>query len=86
MTQKFEYDLESFTYIGQITEYHHAIVAKADAPFNTMEELIDYAKTNPLNFATDAMSQSYINFIGAQEGVTGPAYPPRAVAKWFPFF
>ena len=51
MTQKVEYDLESFTYIGQITEYQQAIVAKADAPFNTMEELIDYAKTNPLNFA-----------------------------------
>ena len=71
MTQKVEYDLESFTYIGQITEYQQAIVAKADAPFNTMEELIDYAKTNPLNFADQsAMSRSHINFIGAQEGVT----------------
>ncbi|MDP6245221.1 MAG: tripartite tricarboxylate transporter substrate-binding protein, partial [SAR324 cluster bacterium] len=39
MTQKVEYDLNSFTYVGQITEYQQAIVARADAPFNTFEEL-----------------------------------------------
>ena len=70
LTQKVEYDLNSFTYIGQITEYQQAIVAKADAPFNTMEELIEYAKTNSLNYADQStMSRSYIDFIGAQEGV-----------------
>ncbi len=44
LTQKVSYDLDSFIYVGQITEYQQAIVAKADAPFNTMAELIDHAK------------------------------------------
>tara|TARA_Y100000589_G_scaffold45752_1_gene38481 strand:- start:412 stop:1347 length:936 start_codon:yes stop_codon:yes gene_type:complete len=86
MTQNVEYDLESFTYVGQITEYQQAIVAKADAPFNTMEELIDYAKTNSLNFADQsAMSRSYINFIGAQEGVTWTGIPTKGGGEMVPF-
>ncbi len=86
MTQKVEYDLESFVYIGQITEYQQAIVAKADAPFNTMEELIDYAKSNSLNYADQsAMSRSYINFIGAQEGVKWTGIPTKGGGEMVPF-
>ena len=86
MTQKVEYDLESFTYVGQITEYQQAIVAKADAPFNTMEELIEYAKNNSLNYADQsAMSRSYINFIGAQEGVKWTGIPTKGGGEMVPF-
>ena len=86
MTQDVEYDLDSFTYIGQITEYQQAIVAKADAPFNTMEELIEHAKTNPLNYADQsAMSRSYINYIGAQEGVTWTGIPTKGGGEMVPF-
>ena len=86
MTQNVEYDLESFTYIGQITEYQQAIVAKSDAPFDTMEELIEYAKSNALNFADQsAMSRSYINFIGAQEGVNWTGIPTKGGGEMVPF-
>lgn len=86
LTQKVEYDLDSFTYIGQITEYQQAIVAKADAPFNTMEELIEYAKTNALNYADQStMSRSYIDFIGAQEGVKWTGIPTKGGGEMVPF-
>ena len=86
MTQNVEYDLESFAYIGQITEYQQAIVAKKDAPFDTMEELIEYAKTNSLNYADQsAMSRSYINYIGAQEGVEWTGIPTKGGGEMVPF-
>ncbi len=86
LTQKVEFDLDSFTYIGQITEFQQAIVAKSDAPFSTMEELINYAKTHSLNFADQsAMSRSYINFIGAQEGVTWTGIPTKGGGEMVPF-
>ena len=86
LTQKVEYDLNSFTYIGQITEYQQAIVAKADAPFNTMEQLIEYAKTNSLNYADQStMSRSYIDFIGAQEGVKWTGIPTKGGGEMVPF-
>ncbi len=86
LTQKVEYDLGSFTYVGQITEYQQAIVAKADAPFDSMEELIAYAKDNALNFADQsAMSRSYINYIGAQEGVEWTGIPTKGGGEMVPF-
>ena len=86
LTQKVEYALDSFTYVGQITEYQQAIVARADAPFNTMEELIEYAKVNSLNFADQsAMSRSYISYIGAQEGVTWTGIPTKGGGEMVPF-
>ncbi len=86
LTQKVEYDLDSFAYIGQITEYQQAIVAKADAPFDTMEELIEYAKTNSLNYADQStMSRSYIDFIGAQEGVEWTGIPTKGGGEMVPF-
>lgn len=86
LTQKVEYDLDSFAYIGQITEYQQAIVAKSDAPFDTMEELIEYAKTNSLNYADQStMSRSYIDFIGAQEGVEWTGIPTKGGGEMVPF-
>ncbi len=86
LTQKVEFDLESFTYVGQITEYQQAIVAKADAPFNTLEELIDYAKSNSLNYADQsAMSRAYIDYIGGQEGVNWTGIPTKGGGEMVPF-
>ncbi|MEM1198675.1 MAG: tripartite tricarboxylate transporter substrate binding protein [Pseudomonadota bacterium] len=86
LTQKVSYDLDSFIYVGQITEYQQAIVAKADAPFNTMEELIEHAKKGTLNFADQsAMSRSYINFIGGQEGVKWTGIPTKGGGEMVPF-
>ena len=86
MTQKVEYDLDSFIYVGQITEYQQAIVAKADAPFNTMSELIEQAKDGKLNFADQsAMSRAYVNFIGKKEGVKWTGIPTKGGGEMVPF-
>lgn len=86
MTQKVEYDLSSFTYVGQIAEYQQAIVAKADAPFNTFKELIEYARKNSLNYADQSkMSRTYINYIGSQEGVTWTGIPTKGGGEMVPF-
>lgn len=86
MTQKVEFDLESFTYVGQITEYQQAIVAKADAPFDTLQELVAHAKTNSLNYADQsAMSRAYIDFIGSTEGVNWTGIPTKGGGEMVPF-
>lgn len=86
LTQKVEYDLESFVYVGQITEYQQAIVAKADAPFNTLKELVEHAKSNGLNYADQsAMSRAYIDFIGKQEGVSWTGIPTKGGGEMVPF-
>ncbi len=86
MTQKVEYNLNSFTYVGQITEYQQAIIARTDAPFNTLAELIAYAKTKSLNYADQSpMSRKYINFIGAAEGVSWTGIPTKGGGEMVPF-
>ncbi len=86
LTQNVEYDLDSFDYVGQITEFQQAIVAKADAPFDTLEELIEYAKSNSLNYADQsAMSRQYINFIGNTEGVKWTGIPTKGGGEMVPF-
>ena len=86
LTQKVEYDLDSFSYVGQITEYQQAIVAKADAPFNSLAELVEHAKTNSLNYADQsAMSRTYIDFIGSTEGVNWTGIPTKGGGEMVPF-
>jgi len=46
--QKTAYDpAKDFTYILQVTGYTFGVVVKADAPWKTFQELLDYAKANP---------------------------------------
>jgi tripartite-type tricarboxylate transporter receptor subunit TctC len=86
LTQKVEFGLDSFIYVGQITEYQQAIVAKADAPFNDLAELVAYGKANSLNYADQsAMSRSYINYIGAEEGVAWTGIPTKGGGEMVPF-
>ena len=86
LAQKVEFDLDSFTYVGQITEYQQAIVAKADAPFDTLQELVAHAKTNSLNYADQsAMSRAYIDFIGSAEGVSWTGIPTKGGGEMVPF-
>ena len=50
--QKVDWDpLKDFTYIIGITGYTFGIVVKADSPWKTLKEVIDYAKTNPGKFS-----------------------------------
>jgi tripartite-type tricarboxylate transporter receptor subunit TctC len=86
LTQDVEYTLDSFDYVGKITDYQQAIVAKADAPFDTMEELIEYAKTQPLNYADQsALSRKFIDFIGAEKGVEWTGIPTKGGGEMVPF-
>ena len=49
--QKMQFDpLRDFTYIACLTGYTFGIVVKADSPFKTVKDLVDYAKTNPGKF------------------------------------
>lgn len=86
MTQKVEYDLDSFTYVSQIAEFQQAIIARSDAPFDSLAELVEHAKTNSLNYADQsAMSRSYINYIGKREGVTWTGIPTKGGGEMVPF-
>ena len=51
------YKLEDFQPIGNVTGTALIVVARADAPYKTMKELIDYAKANPtkVNFASNGV-------------------------------
>lgn len=87
LAQKVEYDLKSFTYVAQVTEYQQAIVVKGDSPFNSLKDLIAHSKQNPgLNYADQsAMSRAYINYIGKTEGVKWTGVPTKGGGEMVPF-
>jgi tripartite-type tricarboxylate transporter receptor subunit TctC len=86
LTQKVEYTADSFTYIGQVTDYQMALIAKADAPFNTMKELVAYAKTHKLTYADQgAMQRAFIDYIGVREGVKWIGIPTKGGGEMVPF-
>ncbi|MEW6185820.1 MAG: tripartite tricarboxylate transporter substrate binding protein [Thermodesulfobacteriota bacterium] len=56
--QAVPYDpLKDFTFIMQYGLYQYGIVVAADAPWKTLEELLDYAKKNPnkIKYATSGL-------------------------------
>jgi len=49
--QKMQFDpLKDFTYIACLTGYTFGIVVRADSPFKTVKDLVQYAKANPGKF------------------------------------
>jgi tripartite-type tricarboxylate transporter receptor subunit TctC len=52
--------LEDFTYIIHVTGYLFGIVVRADAPWRTLGEFLDYAKANPdrVNYGTPGVGTS----------------------------
>jgi tripartite-type tricarboxylate transporter receptor subunit TctC len=59
--QKTTFDpTRDFTYIIHITGYTFGVVVKADAPWKTLGELIDYARANPgkINYGTPGAGTS----------------------------
>mgnify|MGYP003700907689 CR=1 FL=1 len=86
LTQKVEYTAESFTYIGQVTDYQMALIAKADAPFNSMKELVAHAKKNKLSYADQgAMQRAFIDYIGVREKVDWVGIPTKGGGEMVPF-
>jgi tripartite-type tricarboxylate transporter receptor subunit TctC len=51
---------KDFTYIVHLTGYTFGVVVRADAPWKTFEELLDYAKANPgmVNYGTPGVGTS----------------------------
>lgn len=86
LTQEVDYNLDSFEYVAQITEYQQAIVAKADAPYSTLEELLEHGRQGKLNFADQsAMSRTFINFLAAQNEVEFTGIPTKGGGEMVPF-
>ena len=49
--QKMQFDpLRDFTYIACLTGYTFGLVVKADSPFKTVKDLVDFARANPGKF------------------------------------
>ncbi len=86
LTRSVGFGLDSFTYIGQITNYQQALIARQDAPFNNMKELIAHAKTKRLNYADQGpMQRAFVDFIGAKEGVKWTGIPTKGGGEMVPF-
>lgn len=59
--QKTTFDpTKDFTYIVHLTGYAYGVVVKADAPWKTFNELIEYARANPgkINYGTSGTGTS----------------------------
>lgn len=86
MTLDVEYDLDSFVYVAKITDYQQAIVTGADAPYDTLEELIAHSKENRLSYGDQsALSRAYIDYIGKEEGVNWIGIPTKGGGEMVPF-
>ena len=85
--QKTTFDpTRDFTYIIHITGYTFGVVVKADAPWKTFQELLDYAKANPgkINYGTPGAGTSLhitMEQIAKQRGIKWTQVPFKGVAE-----
>jgi tripartite-type tricarboxylate transporter receptor subunit TctC len=54
------FDIDSFDYLASITQPEKGMIARADAPFSTIEEMIDHAKKNGLVISAAAGPETFI--------------------------
>lgn len=72
------YDLESFDFLGSYAEQECVLCSSLDAPWDTFEELIEYAKQNPnivVVGETGTGPTTVLNKIAAEEGTTWRILP-----------
>jgi tripartite-type tricarboxylate transporter receptor subunit TctC len=85
--QKTSFDpTKDFTYIIHVTGYTFGVVVKADAPWKTFNELIEYARANPgkLNYGTPGAGTSLhitMEQIAKQKGIKWTQVPFKGVAE-----
>jgi tripartite-type tricarboxylate transporter receptor subunit TctC len=85
--QKTTFDpTKDFTYIVHITGYTFGVVVKADAPWKTFDELIDYARANPgkINYGTPGAGTSLhitMEQIAKLKGIRWTHVPFKGVAE-----
>jgi tripartite-type tricarboxylate transporter receptor subunit TctC len=85
--QKTTFDpTRDFTYVIHVTGYTFGVVVKADAPWKTFPELLDYAKANPgkLNYGTPGAGSSLhitMEQIAKLKGIKWTQVPFKGVAE-----
>ena len=80
------YKVDDVRIIAGVSEYQLALIATPDKPYKTLDELLEYSKTNPLNVADmGGMSKTFINYIAAKENVKWTAIPTRGGGEMVPF-
>ncbi|MEJ0069058.1 MAG: tripartite tricarboxylate transporter substrate binding protein [Pseudomonadota bacterium] len=77
---------KDFTYIIGLTYYSYGVVVRADAPWQTWRDFIDYAKANPdkVIYATPgagSVQNVVMEKIAAQEGLKWRHVPSRGTAE-----
>ena len=84
--QKTSFDpTKDFTYVIHVTGYTFGVVVKADAPWKTFQELLDYAKANPgkINYGTPGAGSSLhitMEQIAKMKGVKWTQVPFKGAA------
>jgi len=78
--------LEDFTYVVHLTGYLFGVVVRADAPWQTLAQFLDYAKANPgrVNYGTPGVGTSLhltMEQIAGQRGVEWTHVPFRGWAE-----
>ena len=85
--QKTSFDpAKDFTYIIHVTGYTFGVVVRADAPWKTFNELIEYARANPgkLNYGTPGAGTSLhitMEQIAKMKGIKWTQVPFKGVAE-----
>ncbi len=85
--QKTSFDpAKDFTYLIHLTGYTFGVVVRADAPWKTFQELLDYAKANPgkINYGTPGAGSSLhiaMEQIAKMKGVKWTQVPFKGVAE-----
>jgi tripartite-type tricarboxylate transporter receptor subunit TctC len=66
----------SFDYVAKITDFQQALVAAADAPFTTMQELIAYSKSHRVTYGSQGPeTRAFIDYLARKAGVAWIGIP-----------
>ncbi len=81
--------LVDFTYVAHLTGYLFGIVVKADAPWRTLAEFLDFAKVNPgrINYGSPGVGTSLhitMEQIAGARGIDWTHVPFRGIAENLP--
>jgi len=87
MTQRPPFNpIEDFTYVIHLTGYLFGVVVRADSPWTTFRELLDYARANPgrINYGSPGVGTSLhitMEQIAAREGIEWTHVPFRGISE-----
>lgn len=85
--RKLQFGIDSFNHLGAIASFPYAAVTKADAPYNTIKEAVEYAKENgkTLKYASlTAADKMIMDRVAKSEGEKFIAVPVKGGAAMIP--